>query len=82
MSAISEFAAKQDAHNIAIDASIAGVTGDIQTLNDLIKTLQTSAGTISPEDQATLDRLDAAGQAAADKVAALDALTPPVAPTA
>lgn len=78
--AISDFAAKQDAHNAAIDTAIAGLSGDIDTLNAEIKTLQTSAGAITPEDQATLDRLDAAGQSAADKLAALDALTPPPVP--
>ncbi len=82
MSAISDFAAKQDAHNAAIDAAIAGLSTDIDTLNAEIKTLQGSAGAITPEDQATLDRLDAAGQAAADKLTALDALTPPTVPAA
>lgn len=80
--AISDFAAKQDAHNTAISAGIDGLTTDIQTLNAEIKTLQDSAGAITPEDQATLDRLDAAGQAAADKLTALDALTPPPVPAA
>lgn len=78
MSAISDFAAKQDAHN----AAIAGLSGDIDTLNAEIKTLQNSAGAITPEDQATLDRLDAVGQSAADKLTALDALTPPPVPPA
>lgn len=77
---IADFAAKQDAHNAAIDTAIAGLSTDIQTLNAEIKTLQTSAGAITPEDQATLDRLDAAGQSAADKLTALDALTPPPVP--
>lgn len=82
MSAISDFAAKQDANNAAIDSAIAGLSTDIDTLNAEIKTLQGSAGAITPEDQATLDRLDAAGQSAADKLDALDAQTPPPVPPA
>ena len=80
MSAISEFAAKQAAHNAAIDAGLDGIAGDVQGLKDLIAQLQTSPGTISAEDQATLDALEAKAAATADKVAALDAATPPIAP--
>jgi predicted nucleic acid-binding Zn-ribbon protein len=95
MSKISEFAAKQSAHNAAVDAAlgnvstaVTGITGDISTLNDLIKKLQDSQGQITPEDQATLDQLDAAGQALQDRADVLakaaadaDALTPPPVPT-
>ncbi len=81
MSQISDFAAKQKAHNDKIDAAITGISGDIAGLNDLIQKLQTTPGPISAEDQATLDQLDAAGTALADKVAAVDDLTPPVVPT-
>lgn len=80
MSAISDFAAKQNAHNDAIDQSISGLQADIQALNDAIKKLQDSAGQITPEDQALLDAIDARGQTVADKLAALDALTPPAPP--
>ena len=82
MSAISDFAVKQKAHNYRVDVAIAGLTGAIQGLNDLIKKLQNSSGQISAEDQATLDSLDAAGESAASKLEALDALTPPVVPAA
>lgn len=82
MSAISDFAAKQTAHNDAIDAAVSGLQDDIKALNDKIAELQTSTGTITPEDQALLDGLEARGAAIADKLAALDALTPPVVPAA
>jgi oligoendopeptidase F len=82
MSAISDFKAKQDAHNDKIDAAVTGLQGDIKTLNDKIDALQTSAGQITPEDQALLDDIDARGQAIADKLEALDALTPPTPPVA
>ncbi len=75
MSAISEFAAKQNTHNDAIDAAVTGLTGDIKALNDKIAELQASAGVITPEDQALLDAIDTRGQSIADKLAALDAQT-------
>lgn len=96
MSAISDFAAKQNAFNDrqgkAIDAavqSIAGLSGDLQTLNAKITELQNSSGSVTPEDQALIDQLQTAGEATAAKVEALstalsglDALTPPAPPTA
>jgi len=81
MSAISEFAAKVDAHNAAIDAAVDGLTTDIKTLNDEIAALQASQGGISAEDQAALDRIEARGATIADKLTALDALTPPPPPS-
>lgn len=94
MSAISEFAAKQRAFNdrqgVAIDAavaSVAGLSGDIQALNDKITELQDSVGTVSPEDQGLIDELETQGEAVASKVeavanalSALDAQTPPSVP--
>lgn len=86
MSKISEFADKQNAHNDAIDSAVSGLTGDIKSLNDKIAELQASAGTVTPEDQALLDAIEARGQSIADKLAALDAQTenapvPPTEPT-
>jgi len=80
MSAISEFAAKQDAFNSRVDAAIVGLTGDVQTLNDKITELQNSAGQITPEDQALLDAIQARSEVIAAKLEALDALTPPKPP--
>jgi hypothetical protein len=82
MSAISDFAAKVTAHQDAEDAAIAGLTADVQNLNDQITALQNSQGGITPADQALLDGIESRGQVIADKLAALDALTPPVAPPA
>lgn len=82
MSAISEFATKQNAHNDKIDTAVSGLQGDVQTLTDTIKKLQESAGQITPEDQALLDAIDARAQGISDKLEALDALTPPATPTA
>lgn len=94
MSAISEFAAKQNAFNKrqsdatdALTVSVSDLSGDIQTLNDKITELQNNPGPITPEDQALLDSLTTQGESMAKKVEALStalsalaALTPPKAP--
>lgn len=82
MSAVSDFAAKMKSHNDKVDIAVAGLQGDIGTLKDQIAKLQASAGTISAEDQATLDAIEANAGAVSDKLDALDSLTPPVPPTA
>jgi len=81
MSKIGDFAEAQNAFNDRVDTAITGLQGDIKALNDKITELQNSAGQITPEDQALLDSLQARGQTIADKLEALDALTPPVPPT-
>lgn len=94
MSAISDFTAKQKAFNdqlsTGIDSlagSLSGLTGDIAELNRRIAELQSSGGTITPEDQGLLDGLQTQGaalsarlQSVTDALKALDALTPPAAP--
>lgn len=82
MSAISDFADKVNAHNDKMDEAIGGLTGDVKSLKDQIAALQNSPGTITPEDQAKLDAIEQRAGVIADKLAALDALTPPVAPPA
>lgn len=82
MSAISDFAAKQQAHNDKINKAVDDIATQIKTMSDLIAKLQSSPGTITPEDQATLDALEAAAAATEAKVTAMDTLTatPPVVP--
>jgi len=94
MSVISDFVAKQAAFNArqgaAVDSivvSVAGVSADIDLLNEKITELQNNPGPITPEDQALLDELVAGGDALAAKaeavstaLASLDALTPPKPP--
>lgn len=79
MSAISEFAAKQKAHNDRIDTAVAGLTEDVAELNRKIEELQNNPGTITPEDQALLDEIETRSDGIAAKLEALDALTPPAA---
>lgn len=80
MSAISDFADKMKIHNDAVDAAIAGLTGDVKNLQDQIAALQASQGTITAADQALLDGIEAKAADVQTKLSALDALTPPVAP--
>lgn len=92
--ALNKLVADQKAFNTANDAaitsvadSVTAVAGDVKALNDKITELQNATGDVTPETQALIDEVEAQGtalvaktQAAADALAALDALTPPVAP--
>jgi methyl-accepting chemotaxis protein len=80
MSAISDFAAAQKSFNDRIDSAVSGLSDDISQLNAKIEELQTSPGTITPEDQALLNELQQRGEAIATKLEALDAMTPPTPP--
>lgn len=82
MSKISDFAAAQNAFNDQIDQAVSGLTADVKNLSDQIAALQATQGNITPEDQALLDAIEARSKVIADKLTALDALTPPVPPTA
>jgi len=82
MSAISDFAAKQNAHNTAVSTALTDLGTEITNLNATIAALQASAGAITPADQALLDQVEASGAALEAKAKALDTLTPPTPPTA
>jgi len=79
MSAVSDFAAQVNDSFTKIGASVDGIVGDVQALNDKITALQNSPGTLTPEDQASLDDIQAKAAALSDKLAALDAQTAPAA---
>lgn len=81
MSAISEFAARQTAFNDRQDAAVQGISDDVAELKAEIEKLQNTQGTITAEDQALLDSIQARSEAIATKLEALDALTPPAPPT-
>lgn len=61
-----EYDTRQEAATDILTESLTGLTGDVKGLKDLIKKLQDSAGEVTPEDQATIDRL----QAQADRTTA------------
>ncbi len=80
MSAISDYKTAVDAHLARIGTSVDGLTQDIKTLNDKITEINNNPGPISPEDQKLLDDSLTTLKGVADKLEALDSLTPPPAP--
>ncbi len=80
MSAISDFAAKQNEFNTRQGKAIDGLVVDLEALNKKIDELQNTPGTITPQDQALLDDIQAKSSALADRLDQLDAQTPPVVP--
>jgi hypothetical protein len=78
MSKISEFAVSQSLFQDRIDVAITDLQGDVQSLDNTIAALQATSGSITAEDQALLDNIQARTSTIADKLDALDALTPPV----
>lgn len=75
MSEISEFFARQKDFNDRQAAALAGLNADVVALKDLIRKLQGSP--VTPDDKALLDQLEAQAKSAAEKLEALDAMTPP-----
>jgi len=82
MSAISDFATAQNAFFDRMEVAKTGITADLVELKRLILELQNSPGVITPEDQALLDALQTRANVMAANVETLDAMTPPVVPTA
>lgn len=74
------FIKAQDEYNASNAAAVTGLTGDIDGLKSEIQTLRDSLGdTPTPEQLASLDRLDANARDFAARLANLDSLTPPAA---
>lgn len=80
MTAIADFAAKQNAFNADVSADLDAIQAAITTLNATITTLQNSSGTVSAEDQASIDLLVTQGTALQAKADALAGKTPPTPP--
>jgi len=78
--AVVEYGAKVTAFLDRQDTAITGVSGDVDFLVAEIKRLNDNPPGWTPEDQAILDGLAARAEAAATKLDALDALTPPPVP--
>lgn len=70
--AIQAFAGRVNTFLDEIGTSVDGVQGDVTELKRLIKQLQDSAGQVTPEDQATIDAIEARIGALATKTKALD----------
>jgi len=70
--AIQAFAGRVNTFLDAIGTSVDGIQGDVTELKRLIKQLQDSAGGVTPEDQATIDAIEARIGALAAKTKGLD----------
>jgi|GEM_PF-4519216 hypothetical protein len=70
--AIQAFAGRVNTFLDEIGTSVDGIQGDVTELKRLIKELQDSAGTVSPEDQATINALESRIGSLASKTKALD----------
>ena len=77
---IAEYVAQANAFMDTLDTHATGLEGDIKFLNDKITEMQNSPGVLSPEDQTALDAMQARVEASVGRIAAADALTPPVVP--
>lgn len=80
MSAIGDFANRVKADYERIGTAIDAIREDVAGLNAKIEQLQNSQGQITPEDQATLDEIQAAAANLADRIGEVDNLTPPAPP--
>jgi len=78
MSAITDWAAKEQADLTAISGQLTTIAAGIAKLDAMITALQASPGTLSPSDQAALDAIEAQSAALATAAKAID-LTPPAA---
>lgn len=82
MSAISDYAGRVSTAFDKISTAVDGVVDDVAFLKEEIVKLQNSPGPITPEDQATLDGLEARANTTVAALEALDAATarPPTPP--
>lgn len=79
---IQEHGAKMEVFFARLDASVTGISGDFEVLKNMITDLQNATTDVElpAEAKAILDNIEAHTGVIADKIDALDALTPPVAP--
>jgi len=77
---IAAFAAALNGFVTEIDTAVNGITGDVSNLKAQLEAIQNSPGTLSPEDQASLDAALASVGALSGKVKTLDDATPPAVP--
>ena len=78
MSAITDWAATEQADLDGISATLDGIVTGVSALDALITSLQNSPGTLSASDQTALDAIQAASKAVVAKAAGI--VTAPPAP--
>src|SRR6185369_8727848 len=67
MATFEQFVQDTKDHNQATSDALTDLAGDIQTLSELVASLQQAAGTLTKEQQAVLDELDAKGKEIAER---------------
>lgn len=75
MEAIQTFATRVNTSFAKLGTAVDGVVADVDALKAKIDQLQNAPGTLSPEDQATLDAIETQADQIATKLEALDAAT-------
>ena len=80
MSAITDWAAKEQADLDTISATLDGIVAGVAALDTLITNLQNSPGTLSAADQAALDAIQAASKTLVTKSGAISTAPPTVTP--
>jgi len=76
MSAVTDFAALEQADLDAISAKVDAIITGISALDALITSLQNSPGTLSASDQAALDAIQASSKALVQKANAVVTAAP------
>ena len=79
MSQITDWAAQEEADLSAISTTLDNVVSGIAALDALITAFQNSPGTLTPQDQAALDAIQASAHALVTKASAIST-APPVPP--
>lgn len=82
MTQIADFSTKQDAFNADLKDDLAILQTKIDALNVTITQLQNSQGTVTPADQALIDKLVVDGKALESTADNMAGKTPPVVPAA
>lgn len=76
MSVITDWAAKQQADLTAISGVLDSIATGVNALDALIKQLQNTSGSITPEDQALLDQIEAQSAALVTKAQQINTQPP------
>lgn len=76
MSAITDWAAAEQANLTAISSTLDSIVTGVKALDDKITALQNAPGTLSPADQAALDAIQAASKDLVTKAAAISTAPP------
>lgn len=76
MSAITDWAAKEQADLTGISSRLDAITTGVQQLHDMIRQFQNSPGSLSASDQAALDAIEKASADLLTKAQAIDTSAP------